>query len=113
MFRLLKTLNPVLEQRCSSSQQNLIGVHNPIENINTRRIGTFHRVTSNLESLISSRHSTKPQPLCASTMNKMLSTNPETGKERKFLPFSEFLTDTVGRHHNYLRISITEKCNLR
>ena len=23
------------------------------------------------------------------------------------------LTDTFGRHHNYLRISLTEKCNLR
>ncbi|KAM9465821.1 molybdenum cofactor biosynthesis protein 1 isoform 1-T1 [Clarias gariepinus] len=29
------------------------------------------------------------------------------------LPFSEFLTDTFGRRHNYLRISLTEKCNLR
>lgn len=27
--------------------------------------------------------------------------------------FSEFLTDKFGRHHNYLRISITERCNLR
>lgn len=27
--------------------------------------------------------------------------------------FSEFLVDTFGRHHDYLRISITEKCNLR
>ncbi|XP_053488668.1 molybdenum cofactor biosynthesis protein 1 isoform X2 [Ictalurus furcatus] len=29
------------------------------------------------------------------------------------LPFSEFLTDSFGRRHNYLRISLTEKCNLR
>lgn len=29
------------------------------------------------------------------------------------LPFSSFLTDTFGRQHNYLRISLTEKCNLR
>ncbi|KAG2172391.1 hypothetical protein INT43_004933 [Umbelopsis isabellina] len=28
-------------------------------------------------------------------------------------PFSNFLTDTFSRQHNYLRISITEKCNLR
>ncbi|GFR65056.1 molybdenum cofactor biosynthesis protein 1 [Elysia marginata] len=27
--------------------------------------------------------------------------------------FSEFLTDTFGRQHTYLRISLTEKCNLR
>ncbi|XP_024120332.1 molybdenum cofactor biosynthesis protein 1 isoform X2 [Oryzias melastigma] len=28
-------------------------------------------------------------------------------------PFSTVLTDSFGRHHNYLRISLTEKCNLR
>ncbi|KAF3103995.1 hypothetical protein TWF102_003376 [Orbilia oligospora] len=32
-------------------------------------------------------------------------------KEAK--PFSEFLTDNFNRQHNYLRISITERCNLR
>lgn len=29
------------------------------------------------------------------------------------VPFSAFLTDSFGRHHSYLRISLTEKCNLR
>jgi cyclic pyranopterin phosphate synthase len=28
-------------------------------------------------------------------------------------PFSDFLTDTFQREHDYLRISITERCNLR
>ena len=28
-------------------------------------------------------------------------------------PFSDFLTDTFDRQHNYLRISVTERCNLR
>jgi uncharacterized radical SAM superfamily Fe-S cluster-containing enzyme len=28
-------------------------------------------------------------------------------------PFSEFLTDSFRRQHDYLRISITERCNLR
>lgn len=28
-------------------------------------------------------------------------------------PFSEFLTDTFNRQHDYLRISIAERCNLR
>ena len=28
-------------------------------------------------------------------------------------PFSSFLTDTFNRQHDYLRISLTEKCNLR
>jgi hypothetical protein len=29
------------------------------------------------------------------------------------LPFSAFLTDKYQRQHNYLRISVTERCNLR
>ncbi|KAK2595774.1 hypothetical protein QQS21_006600 [Conoideocrella luteorostrata] len=32
---------------------------------------------------------------------------------RKTKPFSEFLTDTFHRQHDYLRISVTERCNLR
>ncbi|KAJ5162019.1 hypothetical protein N7492_007411 [Penicillium capsulatum] len=28
-------------------------------------------------------------------------------------PFSEFLTDSFNRQHDYLRISVTERCNLR
>lgn len=32
-------------------------------------------------------------------------------KEAK--PFSEFLTDNFNRQHDYLRISVTERCNLR
>jgi len=35
----------------------------------------------------------------------------ETLKNAK--PFSAFLTDTFNRQHDYLRISLTEKCNLR
>jgi len=34
-------------------------------------------------------------------------------KDREILPFSAFLTDSFGREHTYLRISLTEKCNLR
>ena len=113
MLRLLKTINPVLEQRSSSTQRNLSVVQNPIELLHRRKIATFHRVASSVELLKSSRNSTKPQLLCVSPTNKKLSTNAETGKEPKFLPFSDFLTDTIGRQHNYLRISITEKCNLR
>ena len=32
---------------------------------------------------------------------------------RNAKPFSEFLTDNFNRQHDYLRISITERCNLR
>uniref|UniRef100_A0A4W6CFH4 Molybdenum cofactor synthesis 1 n=1 Tax=Lates calcarifer TaxID=8187 RepID=A0A4W6CFH4_LATCA len=34
-------------------------------------------------------------------------------REDSILPFSSFLTDNFGRRHTYLRISLTEKCNLR
>ncbi|KAK2113670.1 hypothetical protein P7K49_007936 [Saguinus oedipus] len=42
----------------------------------------------------------------------------ELSKQRQFLrghaaPFSAILTDSFGRQHSYLRISLTEKCNLR
>uniref|UniRef100_A0A8D1V2R1 Molybdenum cofactor biosynthesis protein 1 n=1 Tax=Sus scrofa TaxID=9823 RepID=A0A8D1V2R1_PIG len=42
----------------------------------------------------------------------------EPSRRRQFLrehaaPFSAFLTDGFGRQHSYLRISLTEKCNLR
>ncbi|EEP78050.1 molybdenum cofactor biosynthesis protein 1 A [Uncinocarpus reesii 1704] len=39
------------------------------------------------------------------------SSRKETLKQAK--PFSAFLTDTFNRQHDYLRISITERCNLR
>jgi GTP 3',8-cyclase len=32
---------------------------------------------------------------------------------RNARPFNEFLTDTFDRQHDYLRISVTERCNLR
>lgn len=32
---------------------------------------------------------------------------------RQARPFSDFLTDSFGRQHDYLRISLTERCNLR
>ncbi|XP_068795667.1 molybdenum cofactor biosynthesis protein 1 isoform X2 [Struthio camelus] len=42
---------------------------------------------------------------------------PSSGKghflPERAAPFSPFLTDSFGRQHNYLRISLTEKCNLR
>ncbi|XP_008316120.1 molybdenum cofactor biosynthesis protein 1 isoform X3 [Cynoglossus semilaevis] len=39
--------------------------------------------------------------------------NQERLRHNTLLPFSAFLTDSFGRRHDYLRISLTEKCNLR
>jgi len=44
---------------------------------------------------------------------KYLHSAPKGLKHSNLLPFSDFLTDTHGRQHDYLRISLTEKCNLR
>uniref|UniRef100_A0A8B9SL28 Molybdenum cofactor biosynthesis protein 1 n=1 Tax=Anas platyrhynchos TaxID=8839 RepID=A0A8B9SL28_ANAPL len=52
-----------------------------------------------------------------SSLPKMLKELQSSGRGRFLLehaaPFSAFLTDSFGRQHNYLRISLTEKCNLR
>ena len=37
----------------------------------------------------------------------------ELKQDRATRPFSSFLTDHYAREHNYLRISVTERCNLR
>ncbi|XP_053568643.1 molybdenum cofactor biosynthesis protein 1 isoform X2 [Bombina bombina] len=56
---------------------------------------------------------------CVSGAPAVSATQGLSSKDRKTfikehsLPFSAFLTDSFGRQHNYLRISLTEKCNLR
>ncbi|KAG9254883.1 uncharacterized protein F5Z01DRAFT_653241 [Emericellopsis atlantica] len=55
-------------------------------------------VTSNIDGNIA------PAPEPTPTRSSRL-------KEAK--PFSDFLTDTFHRQHDYLRISVTERCNLR
>ncbi|PIN05877.1 Molybdenum cofactor biosynthesis pathway protein [Handroanthus impetiginosus] len=49
------------------------------------------------------------------TMSKMYATSCETfpADARKDHPVSDMLVDTFGRLHTYLRISLTERCNLR
>lgn len=56
-----------------------------------------------------SEHENEPIPEGSGTDGK---------KRRRFKlenvkPFRHFLTDSFGRHHTYLRISLTERCNLR
>ena len=50
-----------------------------------------------------SQHGLPPAPMVESRRQSVKNTK----------PFSSFLTDTFQRQHDYLRISITEKCNLR
>lgn len=56
------------------------------------------------------------RPLPRETPSEAPRENPrETAKAalRTARPFSDFLTDTFNRQHDYLRISVTERCNLR
>jgi len=54
-------------------------------------------------------------PLLSPSCNTLATSagEPQQQPEKAFLPFSHFLTDTLGRQHDYLRISISERCNLR
>ena len=115
MYRFLKGINSVAQggRYCSRND------------ISKRLVDSIFDSTKDLNSHFSTIHvkklSTLPNPshLYSSTLQKYkwckkeMSTNAFVGKERSFLPFSDFLTDTIGRQHTYLRISITEKCNLR
>ena len=70
----------------------------------TRRIATAAAAVEYDEP-----HSTIPEPL--SSTPRPLSHRQQAVRDAK--PFSEFLTDSFARQHDYLRISITERCNLR
>ncbi|KAL4934527.1 uncharacterized protein BDV17DRAFT_9310 [Aspergillus undulatus] len=54
---------------------------------------------------------TSPSPTSNPNLTASSSTRWATLKSAK--PFSAFLTDTFDRQHDYLRISVTERCNLR
>ncbi|KAG5930412.1 hypothetical protein E4U42_001659 [Claviceps africana] len=55
-------------------------------------------------------HENAPQVATALETNTPLSRRDPIRKAR---PFSDFLTDKFHRQHDYLRISVTERCNLR
>lgn len=48
-----------------------------------------------------------------SPLNPPVSLSVRENAHQKSKGFSPFLTDTFSRQHNYLRISVTERCNLR
>ncbi|KAL3467536.1 hypothetical protein BJX64DRAFT_273915 [Aspergillus heterothallicus] len=66
----------------------------------------FRHVSTDLDTVTrrSDAPNASPSPESPSPRWKAL----ETAK-----PFSAFLTDTFNRQHDYLRISVTERCNLR
>lgn len=51
-------------------------------------------------------HPTSPDEISQATLSRR-------SRLKEARPFSDFLTDTYQRQHDYLRISLTERCNLR
>ncbi|XP_069464848.1 molybdenum cofactor biosynthesis protein 1 isoform X2 [Ambystoma mexicanum] len=54
-----------------------------------------------------------PMPGTGSGVQEMAGPERKQFLQDHAMPFSAFLTDRFGRQHTYLRISLTEKCNLR
>ncbi|CAL8090139.1 unnamed protein product [Orchesella dallaii] len=67
------------------------------------------------KGLIKSYSQAYASPLPAPTVKETSSGSrlEEFRMRQDILPFSAFLTDKFGRQHNYLRISVSERCNLR
>ncbi|KAL1302716.1 hypothetical protein AAFC00_003072 [Neodothiora populina] len=73
-----------------------------------RRRQTVRRLVSAAASTVQHQEPTAPFP------SHPLPVNTERRRAiRDAKPFSDFLTDTFNRQHDYLRISVTERCNLR
>ncbi|KAI5864469.1 molybdenum cofactor biosynthesis prote [Durotheca rogersii] len=70
------------------------------------RVGSLRKVGTAFTAAgsISEPHNAVPTPPVRLPRRELL-------KDAK--PFSDFLTDTFHRQHDYLRISLTERCNLR
>ena len=111
-LKMLKNLGSMIE---SSSMLRNISQSLPHDVVPRRKISHLPRLTLAAPQEIKKKTTqlTPSSNFRCHLHAKKMSTNVKTGKEHKFLPFSDFLTDTHGRQHNYLRISITEKCNLR
>ncbi|TNN52042.1 Molybdenum cofactor biosynthesis protein 1 [Liparis tanakae] len=102
----------------ASASCRLLGRHVPVppfrELFGRRAHGTGRRLSSS-----ASREGSEAE-LGESTSTAANFASSLTARDRRerlgedsILPFSAFLTDTFGRRHSYLRISLTEKCNLR
>lgn len=71
----------------------------------------FARTHTRLQSTASRTHS--PPASAPTEIPPPRSSSSRLDALKSAKPFSEFLTDTFNRQHDYLRISVTERCNLR
>ena len=73
-------------------------------------------ISSNVSDLDASSSEYISLPTSQSDSSTISQTRPKPRLEalkKSAKPFSEFLTDSFRRQHDYLRISVTERCNLR
>ncbi|XP_072221383.1 molybdenum cofactor biosynthesis protein 1 isoform X1 [Leuresthes tenuis] len=80
----------------------------PCANGNVQRM---YSSATHKENELGPRDSTFTAPNFAASLKSR--SRQERLRDDGILPFSAFLTDSFGRRHSYLRISLTEKCNLR
>lgn len=84
-------------------------VHHHLRLVNVPRRGTAAAATIQAQTDIPRFPSSVP----SETSLKPYSQLPTRRELPETKPFSHFLTDTFSRQHDYLRISVTERCNLR
>ncbi|XP_050234559.1 GTP 3',8-cyclase, mitochondrial [Mercurialis annua] len=93
-------------RRCVSRFPNWhLGFRNPNSPLVECEVGSYSQGLSSSSS--SSSHLDGLVPRAYTTSNVNLSDPPNSN------PVSDMLIDSFGRMHNYLRISLTERCNLR
>ncbi|EEQ27137.1 hypothetical protein McanCB56680_004586 [Microsporum canis] len=76
----------------------------------------LRRYSSSCSQAVSREPSYRPHPLAQKSPqapSELPALPPRLNALKDAKPFSSFLTDTFSRQHDYLRISITERCNLR
>lgn len=89
---------------------NSLTVFKPVQSVN----GDIQRLYSSAthqENELELSDSTLPASNFTASLKS--SSRQQRLRDHSVLPFSAFLTDNFGRRHSYLRISLTEKCNLR
>ncbi|KAL4993103.1 hypothetical protein BDV10DRAFT_179662 [Aspergillus recurvatus] len=79
------------------------------------RSSTWQRLstTSRVRHASTGLNSTVRRQYASTTSPSPESPSPRCEALKTAKPFSAFLTDTFNRQHDYLRISVTERCNLR
>ncbi|XP_067224625.1 molybdenum cofactor biosynthesis protein 1 isoform X1 [Chanodichthys erythropterus] len=106
---------------CSAFSRLILGAHTAAEACAKRAVRQTcgrYRVCRWYSSITHEENRLEPDTSCTSvrTAQQVQELVVPGGHKRVLkdvLPFSAFLTDSFGRRHNYLRISLTEKCNLR